>query len=630
MKASRGCSPSNNKSTTGASSEQDEDSSGASEEEALAEIHNKISSTKEKIKKEQKNRDDNVDEYLKLSTNATDKAQQYRIKQVFEKKNAKSAANIAQYQKKLDSILKRLQAHKESSNSIPSGGSSSDKPPVVFKGLKNEIHNYKPTQWHKFGSADNLSSLSKDESSCISPQIEETSSKMRGSTPRGSGSLPRDQAPSSLLSAPNNNSFDQARKCISEDGRRSEFSESIDSNHPSSGAGGVSGAAHPCVAGGEPSSDEPKKHNSSSSKSAEWKAIIQELTLHKEEVERLREDMEEMRAHFKQVVDSINYQLREERDRYERLEEQMNDLTELHQHEIENIKSGVNDMEEKVQYQSDERLREITEHLQKMTSKGSSVYVMVLGDMGHSPRMCNHALSSAEEGFNVTYIGYKGSALSKDIRLHPNIQLCYLHPYPKSLSKFIPKIFNYLLKAIWQCLTIIWVLPFLWGPDYILLQNPPSIPALPVLSLYCFFSSMDITCIGLAQLWMEYSCSNPRASHSFCVSWAMKEDLRLNYNIPAAKVLYDRPSEAFRSISVQERHRLSKRIPEFKDPLVNSGTLFTEEFARDRVTLREDRPGLLVSSTSWTEDEDFGILLDALQVYNDTSSDNSVGFFYLI
>nr|XP_040572061.1 transmembrane and coiled-coil domains protein 2-like [Lepeophtheirus salmonis] len=385
MKASRGCSPSNNKSTTGASSEQDEDSSGASEEEALAEIHNKISSTKEKIKKEQKNRDDNVDEYLKLSTNATDKAQQYRIKQVFEKKNAKSAANIAQYQKKLDSYLKRLQAHKESSNSIPSGGSSSDKPPVVFKGLKNVRHGTKsilgkPKELfaqhllrHKFGSADNLSSLSKDESSCISPQIEETSSKMRGSTPRGSGSLPRDQAPSSLLSAPNNNSFDQARKCISEDGRRSEFSESIDSNHPSSGAGGVSGAAHPCVAGGEPSSDEPKKHNSSSSKSAEWKAIIQELTLHKEEVERLREDMEEMRAHFKQVVDSINYQLREERDRYERLEEQMNDLTELHQHEIENIKSGVNDMEEKVQYQSDERLREITEHLQSLETKITSL-----------------------------------------------------------------------------------------------------------------------------------------------------------------------------------------------------------------------------------------------------------------
>ena len=81
----------------------------------------------------------------------------------------------------------------------------------------------------------------------------------------------------------------------------------------------------------------------------EWNAIIQELTLHKEEVDRLREEMEEIQQQCKQDVETLTYKLYEERESYARLEEQINDLTELHQHEIENIKSGITDMEEKVQ-----------------------------------------------------------------------------------------------------------------------------------------------------------------------------------------------------------------------------------------------------------------------------------------
>lgn len=47
----------------------------------------------------------------------------------------------------------------------------------------------------------------------------------------------------------------------------------------------------------------------------------------------------------------------------------MNDLTELHQNEIENIKSGVTDMEEKVQYQSEERVRDIQEQLATLETR---------------------------------------------------------------------------------------------------------------------------------------------------------------------------------------------------------------------------------------------------------------------
>lgn len=56
-------------------------------------LHNKITKTKEQIKKEHTSQDDNVNEYLKLSSKA-DKQAALRMKQLFEKKNEKSAKNI--------------------------------------------------------------------------------------------------------------------------------------------------------------------------------------------------------------------------------------------------------------------------------------------------------------------------------------------------------------------------------------------------------------------------------------------------------------------------------------------------------------------------------------------------------
>lgn len=70
-------------------------------------LKQKILKVTEQIKIEQTSRDGNVAEYLKLVSSA-DKQQAGRIKQVFEKKNQKSAHSIAQLQKKLEQYHRKL------------------------------------------------------------------------------------------------------------------------------------------------------------------------------------------------------------------------------------------------------------------------------------------------------------------------------------------------------------------------------------------------------------------------------------------------------------------------------------------------------------------------------------------
>merc|ERR1719147_178881 len=96
---------------------------------------------------------------------------------------------------------------------------------------------------------------------------------------------------------------------------------------------------------------------------------MSEIHDRREESDKLTRELEMQRQHFKQELEYLGGQLREEAVRCERLEEQMNDLTELHQNEMEIIKSGVTDMEEKVQYQSEERIRDIQDQLASLETK---------------------------------------------------------------------------------------------------------------------------------------------------------------------------------------------------------------------------------------------------------------------
>jgi len=268
--------------------------------------------------------------------------------------------------------------------------------------------------------------------------------------------------------------------------------------------------------------------------------------------------------------------------------------------------------------------------------EGRSAYVLVLGDIGRSPRMCNHSVSLANVGFDVTLMGYdQGSNLNESVRNSPKISVSPIRTYPQWMSNWMPRPVSLILKAIWQFVTLLFFALPHWRqvPDIIIVQNPPSIPTLIVSVVYASIHrrtkvvldwhnyGYSILQMGLSPnhplvLLAKYieSSFGPRVAAAFCVSKAMKRDLYNKWNIDAT-VLYDRPLDTFRPCSVEEKHQLLSKLADMYPAQIDASIITESDPETGVVRLRPERPAILVSSTSWTKDEDFSILFEALDMY---------------
>ncbi|KAF2857951.1 glycosyltransferase family 33 protein [Piedraia hortae CBS 480.64] len=247
-----------------------------------------------------------------------------------------------------------------------------------------------------------------------------------------------------------------------------------------------------------------------------------------------------------------------------------------------------------------------------------SVQVVVLGDIGRSPRMQYHALSIARHGGRVDLIGYVDSEVHPDIHANKLINVVPLPPFPFETKTGALFLICGPLKVLWQAQALYHALGYRTKPSkWLLVQNPPSLPTLAIAQITSFFRRtrlvIDWHNLGYSILalrlgprhpfvrlsqWYEGFFSRSATAH-LTVTDAMRQVLKQKWDVDAVP-LHDRPAEVFKPLSSAEKCAFLQTRPELKGQSVDLAT-------------RSWR--LIVSSTSWTADEDFTILLDALIKY---------------
>ena len=223
-----------------------------------------------------------------------------------------------------------------------------------------------------------------------------------------------------------------------------------------------------------------------------------------------------------------------------------------------------------------------------------------------------HAVSLAAAG-EVDLIGLEGAAVSPAvssnarIRVHRFSDAAFAGRATGGVRRFV---FGSALRGIGQGRRLFTTLMRIPKPDVILVQNPPAYPTLAVAALVARLRgarlvidwhnlSHTIVAVKLGDRHRAVKAVArserrwaKRANGHLAVSKALADWLARHYRITAT-VVYDRPAAVFERPSESESNAL------------------WEKLAKD--TQLASRPPLVVCPTSWTPDEDFDLLLEALE-----------------
>jgi beta-1,4-mannosyltransferase len=225
-----------------------------------------------------------------------------------------------------------------------------------------------------------------------------------------------------------------------------------------------------------------------------------------------------------------------------------------------------------------------------------------------------HAHALAANGVDVDLVGLEGTPLPREITDEPRITVHRIAtPRLKIRGDLTGS--TYAVAGLFDAIRIsvrLWrTLRRLPGPNLVIVQNPPAFPTLAV----TWFSLhrrgvrfvIDWHNLGYTLLQLRLGQWHPavrlarwferrdarRVDANLCVSRGLAAFLESRFAVKQATVLYDRPASAFTPIDRGERERFRQ-------------ALFT------RLGIRANTVGFVVCPTSWTEDEDFDVVIEAV------------------
>ena len=249
--------------------------------------------------------------------------------------------------------------------------------------------------------------------------------------------------------------------------------------------------------------------------------------------------------------------------------------------------------------------------------KSFNAAIVVLGDLNRSPRMLNHCIAISEAFPSIkeiSLIGYNGGDIRDDISLNPKIKRYHISNTINHICQRLPRIFFIFasfFKIIYQIFFMFFILLRIPKFKFLILQNPPGIPSMFVCWVVCKFRGakfiIDWHNYGftilkvnnrpnfIVKIAEKYEKFFGKKSHmNFCVSQAEKRDLKKNFGIDAI-CLPDKPVLGlFKFLTPEQAPELYKKYKELNCLLDT-----------------KNRPILMISSTSWTPDEDFNMLLNS-------------------